>query len=607
MALLDTTWYCNGGDGSTTGYWAVPAWVAGSKAAGVICRQGSPAVGNERIFACIVAGTTGGSEPTWILTRGAKTTDNTVTWQEVTGQALLNGDHINATTTAQTRSFAAVLGQLIYDVGTASVQICTTAGTTGSATPAFSATPGVAVGDGAAVWISLGVVSAYANWANPHARTVNALGTNWGSPPGSTIYVAGAHTEISSVATNWAGAGTQANPIKVLCVNAAGSMPPTAADLTTGALVAQSTAGSFTNTMLGLYCYGIEFRIGAINNTSSLSSILMPQSTGLSAALQIYKNCKFTIGSNNAASRWSLGAGGNSSGGNLIWEDCQIGINSASQIFGGTAGPIIWEWRNPSGIAGVTGVTGAIPQGQLLSVGAVGMTFDAVIDGVDLSALSAQLLAGSNNILGNVVLKDCILRGLTGPFMGNPGPGVDYLRCDSAGTNYQHMRGRYAGQVMTETAIVRTGGAHIQGTALSWKIITSANASWIQALRCAPLTVPNALTGANRTVTVYGTINAAAVPTNADIWILASYLGSSSSSLASFKSSGTPTHLTAGSPVNSDGSSWGGGGSGAGWSPFSLSVVLTSPTPAQSGTIYVTAVAAKPGTTWYIDPQPVIS
>lgn len=38
---------------------------------------------NDTLFECVVAGTSGGAEPTWSTTIGAETTDNTVTWQAI--------------------------------------------------------------------------------------------------------------------------------------------------------------------------------------------------------------------------------------------------------------------------------------------------------------------------------------------------------------------------------------------------------------------------------------------------------------------------------------------------------------------------------------------
>src|SRR5262245_51346784 len=107
MAFYDTTWYCNAGDQSTTGYYAVTKRPQNTAvAAGVIRRQfTAPAVGSERCFVCIVAGTTANvTDATWTTTRGAKTTDGTATWQECTGASAVNGDATNTPTWATAKA-----------------------------------------------------------------------------------------------------------------------------------------------------------------------------------------------------------------------------------------------------------------------------------------------------------------------------------------------------------------------------------------------------------------------------------------------------------------------------------------------------------------------
>ena len=59
--------------------------------------------------------------------------------------------------------------------------------------------------------------------------------------------------------------------------------------------------------------------------------------------------------------------------------------------------------------------------------------------------------------------------------------------------------------------------------------------------------------------------------------------------------------------VSSDSSTWNGGGSGAGWSPFKLVATLSSPQPQMKGWIYATVRAAKASTTYYLDALPALS
>src|SRR6185369_16628476 len=116
MAFFDTTWYVNFGDGSTTGYYAVTTRPQNTAvAAGVLRRQASaPSVGSERVFVCIVAGTTANTaDATWTTTRGAKTTDGSATWQECTGASAVNGDLTNTPNWTAVKNTAVTLGQII--------------------------------------------------------------------------------------------------------------------------------------------------------------------------------------------------------------------------------------------------------------------------------------------------------------------------------------------------------------------------------------------------------------------------------------------------------------------------------------------------------------
>lgn len=76
----------------STKWTAVTAWAASTAyVVGDLRRQlATPTVGNERVFRCTTAGTSGGAEPTWTITSGGTTADNTAAWTEVTGSSTYN-------------------------------------------------------------------------------------------------------------------------------------------------------------------------------------------------------------------------------------------------------------------------------------------------------------------------------------------------------------------------------------------------------------------------------------------------------------------------------------------------------------------------------------
>src|SRR4029453_17975362 len=158
----------------------VTAWPTSTAvAAGVLRRQSAtPTVGNERGFACIVAGTTSGTGPSpWIMTKGAKTTDGGVTWQECTGQPGLNGDTTNCPSWPLSTAYA--LGQVIKGVTNSVLFICSTAGTSGGSEPSWSTTAGQTTTDNTVTWTSLGAASGFTAFMCPFARLQSAYAANW--------------------------------------------------------------------------------------------------------------------------------------------------------------------------------------------------------------------------------------------------------------------------------------------------------------------------------------------------------------------------------------------------------------------------------------------
>ncbi len=85
-------WYC-----ASDKWTAVTAWAAlTAYNVGDIRRQlAAPTAGNERVWRCTTAGTSGAAEPTWTLTKGSTTNDGTAVWTEITGDATYNTNPSN--------------------------------------------------------------------------------------------------------------------------------------------------------------------------------------------------------------------------------------------------------------------------------------------------------------------------------------------------------------------------------------------------------------------------------------------------------------------------------------------------------------------------------
>jgi hypothetical protein len=396
-----------------------------------------------------------------------------------------------------------------------------------------------------------------ADWANAFT-TLAAAAT--ADAAGDTIYVAHDHAESQASAMTIASSGSRAVPCRILCVNRAGTVPPVAADLATTATVTTTGANAMSITG-GLYCYGIGFRCGTGATTSAITI----------SAPSVFEACSFH----------KLGTSANTGAITLPINRVVKFINTTVQ-FGNTGDGITCEsplfWSNTA-----SAVTGATTPSSLFRAGGQ----YAQCEGVDFSALGAgkTLFATITNAGPNLV-KNCKL-----------GASVN---CDSGATNTRNERYSFAGNLTTETTVVRTGGASDGTTTYSHAIVTNANSTQQFPFSGIPFAIWNETTGSAVTLTMHGTWAGGAVPNNNEVWFDVEYPGSATFPISSFATGGLANVLSTAAALTSAASeTWGGGTTN-----FKQSISVT---PLMKGWITVTPKVAVASTTVYIDPKIVVT
>jgi hypothetical protein len=541
MALVDNAWYI-----SSVAYAAVTAWTTGASfVAGNLIRQTtvSPAL-TERVFVCYNstggAGTTGASEPTWgTPTRGEQYTDNTIKWEECTGIAALNGDLTNTPTWATVKNTAITLGQVIQNVAGTLILICTVAGTAGSgAEPSWAAytTAGATTTDNTVTWVTLG--ASFSVLAAPHARCANAFAANWGQA-GNIFFVANNHAETQSSALSATVPSSVAVKSYVYSFDhTIGSAPPTSANLSAGASITTTGTSNLLFPGSNFYAYGLTFVCGTSGGPSLTFS-----NTAQSVAQG--DTCAFQLGSGTTGGVITWGSASST----IELSNCTVQFGNAVQEIGGQ-GYVLWK-NTPSAITGST-----IPTGGLFESFANNAQY--ILDGVDLSALGSNPIVSGAASENRITLIRCKLGSGWGFLAGAitaPNERYDLIQCDSGATTYVQARYWYQGTLTQNTAIYRSGGASDGTTPISWQVATGATNWWTDPFKAFPIVTWNTLTGATRTVTVYGMVNAVAVPNNDQIWLEVEYMGSSGSPLASFVNNTKANNLATGTALTADSTS----------------------------------------------------
>jgi len=370
---------------------------------------------------------------------------------------------------------------------------CTTAGTTGGTEPTWGTTPGGTTSDGGAVWTcreatSIANASKYLDYVFNNRATA-----------GDTIYVKSTHSENPSGSYSLTNTGsTAANPIRVVSADFSAE-PPTA--LATGALVYSGAGLTLADPIAA---YGVEFKTptGA-NNLTLLNSV--------SEARGPFESCIFNIGSGGQFNVY----------GNYSSRDAPlIRFKNTTVTFNATGSTASFYLE----AARLLMEGGAINSGYnsgVLVTGGYGYGYGlATLRGVDLSALGSTgvvSLGGS----GPVDLFDCKMKA-SFSFTRPSTPyhvGHRAHNCDDGNTYYRLKEVHYAGDIDSETTLVRTGGYTENGQVLSHKLATTANCSLPVPLYGPWMAINNDTTGTSKTVTCEILHDSATNLTDKEVWL----------------------------------------------------------------------------------------
>jgi hypothetical protein len=552
LAYVETALYCD-----SVAYNAIPMWTASTVyTVGQIVRQrAAPAVGNERCFICVIAGTSLASEPSWSTSaRGAGTVESGgPKWYECSGHPAINGDPTNVGLWKASTSVAPG-SPIIKNTALTHYFMCDqVSGTTGATEPTWNTTPGASTSSGGTTWTCLGPVSAFTTrWAAPAARLVHLLNNNqtWLANAGMTIYVGDDHAESFSSGSPQYINGFEC---KVICIDHTAALPATSADLrTTASITAASGAGLLnfggaTTTVTPLYVYGLQL---IYNGASSTGINLGYNSPGTRIR---FEQCLFYQQAITASAKIWIGA--TNPGPHLEFSNCTFRLADPTQFINFVSGAfrldrcvfILPTFTSSSALFGNQGTSDIF-----------------IVEGCDLSVIGNGYLmgAGSQAHNGYALFKDCKLPDTLNLYKIGGGIAnmqhnalIDFVRCDSSGASYRSERYDLNGAETISSTIVRSSGSIDGATPVSHQVATTVNASNTgHVFNAMSLAIPNAVIG-TRTVTLYGIVNDSRLPNNDEVWADVEFLGSPSSPRGSFVGN-RALMLAAAAPLAADTSAW---------------------------------------------------
>jgi hypothetical protein len=422
--------------------------------------------------------------------------------------------------------------------------------------------------------------AAGANNGTSWADAWTSLASASGAAAGDTVKVHKTHSQTGLAANiNWS-SGTQANPVRIICVD------KDAADaLSTGALVRFGTSN--TGPQGAIYSNGITWS----GSAAGAAPLFQPATNDR----QIHENCTMTLTGGGTI------ANGGNHGTSVKWINCNVDLSAGTAVgvsvnFGVFEGK--FEWLGGTYTCRAT-------QTSLFNGAATEPTF--ICRGVTFSGTVTNIFTTtSSTTFSRAQFIGCVAPSFTNYVSTALGVILGRIEFEnfvagtlSAPALSPHRIEDSRGTIAATTGKYRTGGANDgeQANEYSWEMISNTGAgdfiSWLES----PLMVAWIADGAGQTLTVY--VASGGTLQDDEVWIevFSPSEAGTPTALAKLQSTralalATPADLT------TDGSStW----TGAGTTTKQKITVNLAPTI--SGPVTVRLFLAKASTTMYVDPK----
>jgi hypothetical protein len=436
-------------------------------------------------------------------------------------------------------------------------------------------------------------------WALAKATLVGADGID---VAGDTIYVSQSHAESTAAAVSLSFAGTNADPIKIICGNDAAE-PPTSVSAT-GAVA--TTGASSLSVNGAIYVRGLSLTCGNGFNFASLQ--LNTKSTNQNS--QFYESCDLILADTHPSSNMSIGpaSAGESARTSLL--DCRFKISSASQTINLNARVRV---NGGSFISGTS-----TPSNGLFSLGSSSRDAFHQIENLDFSNLGTGLIllnapaSAPASRQAHIVFRNCKFAAgwtldaahMVSGTLSAANWRVEAYNCDAGDTNYRVYVQDYTGITTDDVVRVKTGGASDGTTPISWKMVSNANCNeYVGQMTSPEIMVWNDTSGASKTVTVDILHDSVTNMTDAEVWLEVQEGGTSGSALGVRKADQRTDCLA--SPADQTASA-------ATWTTTSLTnpnkqKLAVTFTPAKKGPFICRVVMGKTSKTIYVDPVAQVS